>query len=120
MRQVRQKSAPNGAGSVIGVSAADANLRSDDTGEQRRMNKEERQQLEATIAEVGRWAGQAKSIVADRSTIERLATEAQNQLSRALVDVPRDGATAWRVLPLGSGDDQALQAIARRTQLPLL
>ncbi|MBL7487498.1 DEAD/DEAH box helicase [Frankia sp. AgB1.9] len=84
------------------------------------MNKEERQQLEATIAEVGGWAGQAKSIVDDRATIERLATEAQNRLRRALVDVPRDGATAWRVLPLGSGDDQALQALARRTQLPLL
>jgi superfamily II DNA or RNA helicase len=84
------------------------------------MNKEEKQKLEDTLTEVSRWAGQAKAIVADRSAIDGLATEALHRFGRSLVDVPRDGTMAWRVLPLGRDDDQGLRRIARRTQLPPL
>lgn len=85
------------------------------------MNKDGRQQLQATIAEVSGWVEQSQRMSEQRTAVERSGTTAVNELGRSIVDVPREGRMAWRVLPLGTDDDHRIRAIATQKHLtPML
>lgn len=82
------------------------------------MNKDERRQLQATIAEVGGWVQQSQQLMAQRTAMERDGIAAVNELTHALVMVLRDGRRAWGVLPLGPHDNVRIRAIAARKHIP--
>lgn len=82
------------------------------------MNKDERQQLQTTIAEVNDWVEQSRRTSERRTAMERSSSAALNDLGRSIVTVLRDGRLAWRVLPLSSDDDGRIHAIAEAKRLP--
>lgn len=82
------------------------------------MNKDERQQLQRTITEVGSWVEQARQMLEQRDRVEQTGSAALAVLGRSIVGVVRDGTLAWRVLPLSQDDDDRIRSIARRRHLP--
>jgi hypothetical protein len=84
------------------------------------MDRNERQALRETIAEVGGWVERADAMLALRQSVEHDGLRALDDLRRAVVDVRRDGSTAWQVQPLGPEDDIRFRLIARRHHLPPL
>lgn len=82
------------------------------------MNKQERQQLATTVAEVSAWAARDKAIRTDRDTIGSTAQRALQRLTSTAVDVPREGRPAWSVIPLGQAEQIHLAALAAAQALP--
>lgn len=82
------------------------------------MDRDQRQELRATAAEVARWVDQAQTTIAHRSRVERAARRAFDALRHHVVDVRVDGSPAWRVMPLRGADGRNLGAIARESHLP--
>lgn len=82
------------------------------------MGREEGKNLRAAVKEVAGWLEQARRLLAERSGIAEEASAAGEELRRAAIDVPRDGAAAWRVLPLRSTDGGLVRALALRSRLP--
>lgn len=85
---------------------------------QRQMDRAERERLSTAVEEVSGWLAQAQRLLAERSRIAEEASAAGEELRRAAIDVPRDGATVWRVLPLRNADESLIRALARRSHLP--
>lgn len=84
------------------------------------MERYERQQLRGIRDEVAGWAGRAGAVLAQRAAIAMAADGATGTLRRAVVDVGWDGTTAWRAIPLRSGDGRLLGEIARALHQPSL
>ncbi|MEX5710178.1 DEAD/DEAH box helicase [Parafrankia sp. FMc6] len=74
--------------------------------------------MRTAVEEVSGWLAQARHLLAERSRIAEEASAAGEELRRAAIDVPRDGATAWRVLPLRKTDEGLIRALALRSRLP--
>jgi hypothetical protein len=77
------------------------------------MNRGERQQLRAVTDEVSGWVEMAIPVRALRSEAANAAVAARTHLLGSVVEVPRHGLLAWRVLPLRSTDRDQLQNLAR-------
>ncbi|MDO8148736.1 DEAD/DEAH box helicase [Isoptericola sp. b515] len=82
------------------------------------MNKQERRQLAATVAEVSALAGRDEAIRADRGALATAGQQAVQHLRAIAIDVPREGRSAWSVLPLGQPEQAHLEALAAATALP--
>lgn len=61
---------------------------------------------------------QAQTIIGHRAQVTSAAKDAVAALRSATLPIRRDGAVAWRVLPLRPADGQRLAAVARHTHLP--
>lgn len=89
-------------------------------GEKQRMeamNRDERRELRALIPEISTWVGQARAILARRQRVSQDGHTALDTLRGRLLAIRRDGALAWDVLPLGSGDQKLLGQISALTGL---
>ncbi|GAA2183933.1 DEAD/DEAH box helicase [Brooklawnia cerclae] len=84
------------------------------------MNRDDRFQLQATMDEIAGWAAQAEMILSARERIEAAASGALSGLRRGMVDVGRDGRTAWRVLAVPCGSGPALNDLERASLLPIM
>lgn len=84
------------------------------------MERDDRRRLRALADDVAGWVSQAALIKSQRETVERAADEAVLTLRRAVVEITRDGAPAWRVLPLREQDAPLLADLAEPTQQPPL
>jgi hypothetical protein len=82
------------------------------------IERQERQQLRTTAQQVAGWVDQAQTIVGHRANVTSAANEAVAALRSAALPIRRDGAVAWRVLPLRPADGQRLAAVARHQGLP--
>lgn len=82
------------------------------------MNRDDRNQLQATMGEVAEWAAQAETILSARERIEASASGALTALQRGVVEVGRGGRIAWRVLVVPCGSRPLLDDIERASSLP--
>jgi superfamily II DNA or RNA helicase len=82
------------------------------------MERQERQHLRTTAQQVAGWVDQAQTIVGHRAHVTSAANEAVAALRSATVPILREGAVAWRVLPLRPSDGERLASVARHTNLP--
>ncbi|QAY72583.1 DEAD/DEAH box helicase [Agromyces protaetiae] len=84
------------------------------------MNREELDQLRATVTEVTAWSRHAALIIADRANVQTGSDDAFTRLRQSIVGVDRKGERQWNVLPLGQSRAADLGLVARATQLPQL
>ncbi|UQX11406.1 DEAD/DEAH box helicase [Candidatus Mycobacterium methanotrophicum] len=82
------------------------------------MKRDERQQLRDITHEVTGWIDTASRVRAERAKVANASVAAKNALRDAVVEVPEDGQTAWRVMPLRATDTERLEDIARYDGLP--
>ena len=84
------------------------------------MERQERQQVRATAEEVAQWVDRARSILSHRANVTASGDQAVTALRRGFVPVLREGAVAWRVLPLRPADGHHLTNIALQARLPAI
>ena len=84
------------------------------------MERQERQQVRATAEEVAQWVDRARSILSHRANVTASGDQAVAALRRGFVPVLREGAVAWRVLPLRPADGHHLTNIALQARLPAI
>lgn len=84
------------------------------------MRRNERAAAQAVIDDISAWVEQAAQILSHREAVRDRAELASRAFGSRIFDVSVRGSRRWRVLPLRATDAEALEAIARRTRLPLL
>ena len=84
------------------------------------MNRNEREQLRAVSEEVAGWVASAQAWLAFRTSTEQQAVQAAAAIRASAVTVRTGSRAGWRVIPIGTAEEPALSAIARKTRLPPL